>query len=88
MEIQITDKPEAPEGDTFADKVTIDQAGIDLHFENGKTYSANWGEYTAEEVATAMVWADFQEVDSWERELILKYMKDFVAKLERNVSTS
>jgi len=88
VEYRVTDKPEAPEGDTYADTVILDSAGIDLHYDNGEVHSANWGEHLPEDIATTILWDAFKESPKLDREMILEHMQQFVAKLERNIGAS
>lgn len=88
MEYRVTDKPEAPEGDTYADEVVIDQSGVDLRYDNGEVHSANWGEHLPEDIATTILWDAFKESPKLDRELIIEHMQQFVAKLERNVGSN
>lgn len=83
MIYEVMFKPESPEGDTYADKVTIDQGGIDLRFNDGRVYSANYGEHLPEDVAMAIIEADFEEAGCEDRALIARTIRDFADKLAR-----
>lgn len=86
MIYEVTNKPEGEEGKTYADKVTIDQGGFDLRFNDGRVYSANYGEYLPEDVAMAIIEADFNEASCEDRVLIAEAVKQFADKLARKCS--
>lgn len=86
MIYEVTNKPEDFEGETWCDTVCIDAAGFDLRFNDGRVYSANYGEYMPEDVAMAIIEADFEESDLADRQLIARTLRDFADKLERQCS--
>lgn len=86
MIYEVTNKPEDFEGEQYADTVIVDQGGIDFHFNDGRSYSANYGEYLPEGVAMAIIEADFEEADWADRVLIARTIRDFADKLERKCS--
>ena len=86
MIYEVTNKPESPEGETWGDSVTIDQAGFDIRFNDGRVYTANYGEHMPEDVAMAIIEADFEEATCEDRVLIAETMKRFADKLERQCS--
>lgn len=81
MIYEVTNKPESPEGETWADEVIIDQGGIDLRFSDGRVYSANYGEYLPEDIAMAIIEADFKESRLEDQQLIVETLRHFVEKL-------
>lgn len=83
MIYEVTSKPESPEGETWCDTVTVDSAGIDLRFNDGRVYTANYGEYMPEDVAMAIIEADFEESDCADRVLIAEAVRLFADKLAR-----
>lgn len=83
MIYEVTNKPESPEGETWADEVTVDSAGFDLRFNDGRVYSANYGEHLPEDVAMAIIEADFKEASCEDRQLIVETLRHFVDKLAR-----
>ena len=83
MIYEVTNKPEGEEGETYADKVTIDQGGLDLRFNDGRVYSANYGEHLPEDVAMAIIEADFEESGCADRQMIVETLRHFVDKLAR-----
>lgn len=83
MIYEVFNKPESPEGDTWADEIIIDQGGIDLRFNDGRVYSANYGEYLPEDIAMAIVEADFNEARLEDQQLIVETLRHFVDKLAR-----
>ena len=86
MIYEVTNKPESPEGATYADKVIIDQGGIDLRFDDGRVYSANYGEHLPEDIAMAIVEAEFEDGDESTRRLIADTIRHFADKLEMQCS--
>ena len=86
MIYEVTNKPESPEGETWADEVIIDQGGIDFRFNDGRVYSANYGEYLPEDVAMAIIEADFRESRLEDQQLIVETLRHFVDKLEMQCS--
>ena len=86
MIYEVTNKPESPEGETWGDSVTIDQAGFDIRFNDGRVYTANYGEHLPEDVAMAIIEADFNEAACEDRVLIARTIRDFADKLERKCS--
>lgn len=86
MIYEVTNKPESPEGETWCDTVCIDAAGIDLRFSDGRVYSANYGEHLPEDVAMAIIEADFEESDLADRQLIAEVVRNFADKLARKCS--
>lgn len=86
MIYEVTNKPESPEGETWADEVTVDSAGFDLRFNDGRVYSANYGEHMPEDVAMAIIEAAFEEATCEDRELIAEAMQHFASKLGRQCS--
>lgn len=86
MIYEVTNKPEGEEGDTWGDEVIIDQAGFDIRFEDGRTYSANYGEYLPEDVAMAIIEADFNEASLEDQQMIVETLWHFVYKLARQCS--
>ena len=86
MIYEVTNKPKGEEGKTYADKVTIDQGGLDLRFNDGRVYSANYGEYLPEDIAMAIIEADFEESDWADRQLIAETVKNFADTLARKCS--
>lgn len=86
MIYEVTNKPESPEGETWGDSVTIDQAGFDIRFNDGRVYTANYGEHLPEDVAMAIIEADFEEAACEDRVLIVEALRHFTSKLERQCS--
>lgn len=70
MQIKVTDKPEGMESVYYADEITMDKGGVDLHMPNGLRYSANWGEFEASEVGELLIWEDFLDAGVEDREII------------------
>ena len=69
MEIKIN-RPEEPEGAWFGDTAIIDRGGLDILFEDGRRYSANWGAHEAYEIGEELILNDFREGSQHEREEI------------------
>lgn len=86
MIYEVTNKPESPEGETWGDSVTIDQAGFDIRFNDGRVYTANYGEHLPEDIAMEIIEADFIEATCEDRVLIARTVRDFADKLERQCS--
>lgn len=81
MIYEVTNKPEDHEGETWADEAIIDQAGFDLRFNDGRVYSANYGEHLPEDIAMAIIEADFKESRLEDQQLIVETLRHFVDKL-------
>lgn len=86
MIINVTNKPEGVEGEAYCDELVVDQGGIDLRFNDGRVYSANYGEYLPEDVAMAIIEADFEEASCEDRVLIAEAVQHFADKLARKCS--
>lgn len=82
MIYEVTNKPEDREGETWGDILCLDAAGLDVRFNDGRTYSANWGEALPEDVAINLIWDDFKEACCGDRVLIVDTLRDFLHKLE------
>lgn len=81
MIYEVNNKPETPEGETWCDEVVVDQSGIDLRFNDGSVYSANYGGHLPEDIAMAIIEADFEESCLEDRQLIVETLRHFVDKL-------
>lgn len=86
MIYEVTNKPEGEEGETYCDELVVDQSGIDLRFNDGSVYSANYGGHLPEDIAMAIIEADFNEASCEDRVLIAEAVQHFADKLARKCS--
>lgn len=83
MLIDVTDKPESPEAEMYADSVIIDQSGVDLIMGTGEVFSGNWGDLMGSEVGQHLIELDFIEESEAGRAFILNDLYNLVNKLEK-----